>query len=235
MYAVATFLVVAVITTAFGQLATGALIATGMPPDLAGFQARSALSTTGFTTTEAENVLNHPTRRKIIAATMFVGSLGTPTLVVTVLVGFMAPGPGSTTERTLVAFSGIVAILLVILNRPVRRRLVAAGQRYAARRLIPALSGRPTVLLELAGGYEVESMQVVAEPDGTVRGLRGLEQTMEGVKVLGVRRGAEFFGEPPVDVTLTIGDELIVYGHRDRLDAISGPQSPSPSSDRRSG
>ena len=91
MYAVATFLVVSVITLAFGQLATGALIATGVPPEIAAFQARSAFSGAGFTTTEAENVVNHPLRRRIIATTMFVGSLGTPTLVVTVLVACYLP------------------------------------------------------------------------------------------------------------------------------------------------
>lgn len=220
MYAIATFLVVAVITTAFGQLATGALIATGLPPEIAAFQARSAFSGAGFTTTEAENVVNHPTRRRIIATTMFVGSLGTPTLVVTVLVGLVAPGPGSTTERSLVAVSGIAAILLAILNRPIRSLLVSAGRRYSARRLLPALGDDQEVLLTLGDDYEVKTLGIAGDPDDAARGLRGLENTLAGVKVLGVRRGREFFGEAPVDVTLAAGDELIVYGRRERLDAI---------------
>ena len=94
MYAIATFFVVAVLSIGFTRMAAGALIATGLPPEVASFQARSAFSGAGFTTTEAENVVNHPARRKIIGTTMFVGNLGTPTLVVTVLVGFLAPGPG---------------------------------------------------------------------------------------------------------------------------------------------
>lgn len=223
MYAVATFLVVAVFTTAFGQMATGALIATGVPPDVAAFQARSAFSGAGFTTKETENVINHPVRRRIISTTMFVGSLGTPTLVVTVMIGLIAPGPGSTTERSLVVISGICGVLLAILNRPVRKRLVAYGQRYATRRLIPALSEKPSVLLELGHGYEVEEFRLAEDPDETVRGLRGLDQALVGVKVLGVRRGDEFFGEQPVDITLASGDELIVYGHRDQLNGIHAP------------
>ena len=99
MYAITTFLIVAVVSLVFGQLATGALIATGVPPEIAAFQARSAFSGAGFTTTETENVVNHPVRRRIVAATMLVGSLGTPTLVVSVLAGLIAPGPGSTTLR----------------------------------------------------------------------------------------------------------------------------------------
>ena len=138
MYAVATFLVVAVITLAFGQLATGALIATGVPPEIAAFQARSAFSGAGFTTTEAENVVNHPARRRIIATTMFAGSLGTPTLVVTVLLGFVAPGPGSTVERTLAFLAGAFLIVTTLLNKFVRGWLVRVGNRYTARRLQPA-------------------------------------------------------------------------------------------------
>jgi hypothetical protein len=221
MYAVATFLIVAVITIVFGQLATGALIATGLPPEIAAFQARSAFSGAGFTTTEAENVVNHPARRRIISTTMFVGSLGTPTLVVTVLVGLIAPGPGSTEERVLVLLSGMAAIGLAVANRPIKRQLVRVGRHYAARRLLPALDRRAEVLLTLPDGYKVESHRLVAQPEETVRGLRGLEQALLGVKVLGVRRGAEFFGTPPVDITLSIGDELVVYGHRDQLDRLA--------------
>ena len=43
MYAVATFLIVAVISMVFGLMATGALIATGVPPEVASFQALSLI------------------------------------------------------------------------------------------------------------------------------------------------------------------------------------------------
>jgi uncharacterized protein with PhoU and TrkA domain len=88
---------------------------------------------------------------------------------------------------------------------------------------MPALSDRHVVLLELGDAYEIEAHRIAVTPEVTVRGLRGLEQSLEGVKVLGVRRGDEYFGEPPVDVTLSAGDELIVYGRRDVLDRIGQP------------
>ena len=99
VYAVATFVIVAVISMLFTRLTTGALIATGTPSGVARFQARSAFTGAGFTTVEAENVVNHPVRRRIIFTSMLVGNLGTPTLVVTVILGLVAPGPGDTTER----------------------------------------------------------------------------------------------------------------------------------------
>ena len=215
MYAVATFFVVAVISVAFTKLATGALIATGVPPESASFQARSAFSGAGFTTNEAENVVNHRVRRRIIGTTMFVGSLGTPTLVLTVLIGFIAPGPGSTTERALVTTSGVLLILIGVLNRPVQRRLERVGQRYVHRRLIPALSSDRLDLLTLSDGFAVQAVKLEVTPEESVRSLRGLAAAFPDVTILGVRRGETYFGAPPVDIRLVCGDELIVYAHRE--------------------
>ncbi len=217
MYAIATFLVVAAITLVFTRLATGALIATGMPPHIASFQARSAFSGAGFTTTEAENVVNHPTRRRIIMAAMFVGALGTPTIVVTVLIGFVAPGPGSTRDRTLVAVAGVVLVLLAVLNRPVTGALERLGQRYAQSRLSSALEGSGHELLSLDDDFVVAAAAVGEESSDAPRSLRGLDRALPGVTVLGVRRGHKLIGESPADVTLQQGDALIVFGRRDRV------------------
>jgi hypothetical protein len=211
MYAVTTFLVVAVITVAFTKLATGALIATGVPPAAAAFQARSAFSGAGFTTTEAENVVNQPVRRRIIGTTMLVGSLGTPTLVVTVLLGIVAPGPGSTTMRVLVTVSGLFILVMALTNKPVTQWLVGVGQRYVRRHLVPALSERRENLLMLSDQFAIQSVRLEATVE-EARSLRGMAHALPGLTVLGVRRDGEFFGEPPVDIDLLEGDELILYG-----------------------
>ncbi len=215
MYAVATFLVVAVITVAFTKLATGALIATGVPPESAAFQARSAFSGAGFTTSEAENVVNHRVRRRIIGTTMFVGSLGTPTLVLTVLVGFVAPGPGSTTERVLVTISGLFLIVMAVFNKPSQRWLQGVGQGYVQRRLAPSLASDRIDLLVLSDEFAVQAVRLETTPEESVRSLRGLAQAFPDVTILGIRRGRDYFGAPPVDVDLQAGDELIMYAHRD--------------------
>jgi Trk-type K+ transport system membrane component len=222
MYAIATFLVVAVFTMVFGRLATGALIATGVPPEIAAFQSRSAFSGAGFTTTETESVINHPMRRKIISTTMFVGSLGTPTLIVAVLIGFMAPGPGSTTERTLVTISGIVLIAMLIGNRPATDFLVKVGHRYANKRLIPVLSDSFETLLTLGDDFAVGSISLAADPADTYRSLRGLDEAVRGVRVLGIRRGDEYFGETPIDIELRQGDEILVYARLDQINSMIG-------------
>ena len=222
MYAIATFLVVAVFSMVFGRLATGALIATGVPPEIAAFQSRSAFSGAGFTTVETESVINHPTRRKIISTTMFVGSLGTPTLIVAVLVGFVAPGPGSTRERTLVVISGIVLMAMVLGNRPATNFLVKVGNRYANKRLIPVLSDNFETLLALGDDFAVGSISLTADPADTYRSLRGLDEAVRGVRVLGIRRGNEYFGETPIDIELREGDEILVYARLDQINSMIG-------------
>ena len=214
MYAVTTFLVVAVITVAFTKLATGALIATGVPPEAAAFQARSAFSGAGFTTIEAENVVNQPVRRRIIGTTMLVGSLGTPTLVVTVLIGMIAPGPGSTTMRVLVSVSGLFLVVMTLTNKPVTRWLVGVGRRYVQQHLVPALSEQRENLLMLSDEFAIQSVRLEASVEET-RSLRGMAHALPGLTVLGVRRGQEFYGEPPVDIDLVEGDELILFGRCD--------------------
>ena len=186
----------------------------GVPPEIASFQARSAFSGAGFTTAEAENVINHPTRRKIIATTMFVGSIGTPTLIVTVLVGFLASGAGSTAERTLIVVAGLLLLALAIANKPAERLLTRLGERYAQRRLLPALEGEVDELLVLDGDFVVASRRVGHDPKQAQRSLRGLDEAFRGCTVRGVRQADRFVGEPPADIDLRAGDSIIVYGRR---------------------
>ena len=53
-----------------------ALWLTGLPRDAARFQARSAFTTTGFTTPQAALVVNHPERRRVISVLMILGNAG---------------------------------------------------------------------------------------------------------------------------------------------------------------
>ena len=48
------------------RIATTALSLTGLSWEAAKFQARSAFTGTGFTTSEAERVVDHPVRRRVI-------------------------------------------------------------------------------------------------------------------------------------------------------------------------
>jgi Trk-type K+ transport system membrane component len=60
-----------------------ALMMTGMDQRRARFQALSLFSGTGFTTREAETIVNHPQRRQIATWLMILGNAGIVTVIVT--------------------------------------------------------------------------------------------------------------------------------------------------------
>ena len=222
MYAVATFVIVAIISMLFTRLATGALIATGLPPEVAAFQSRSAFTGAGFTTVEAENVVNHAVRRRVIATTMLVGNLGTPTLIVTVLVGLIGPGPADTTERLVVTVGSLVVLLVLLSLKPVTQFFVGIGERYAQRRLMPALSGEPIELLDVGDGQVLAEVGVAGGSELGPRSLRGLDAALPGLKLLAVRQrsGGGLLTEPPEDLDLRSGDSLILFGARERVQRL---------------
>jgi len=221
MYAVATFLIVALMSMLFTRIITGALITTGMPPETASFQARSAFTGAGFTTTEAENVVNHTERRKLISLTMFVGNLGVPTLVVTVLLGLLAPGPGETSTRLLVLSAGLAVIVFLAFTKPVTRWFVSLGQKATRPLLQRALTGQAVAEYYLSPETAIYSLPL--SEDVPLRSIRGVQQAMPHLKVLGVRpagRLGGFVSGPPVDVQLQADDELIVLADQDEISAL---------------
>ena len=231
MYAIATFLLVALITLIVNRLATGVLIATGLPLSIARFQARSAYSGTGFTTTESENVVNHPIRRRVLYTLMMVGNLGTPTLVVTIVLGFVAPGPGDTLERLFGLAGAMVVLLLAMSSPPVTRWLEHLGQRYGSRRIREALAEEDEVLVDLGDGFVVSRIPLIDTPgDTAIRSLRAMRDHLGDVDVLGVHQidgpDGNYLGRAPTDIELAAGDALVVHGRRDEVRRlVSGPTS----------
>ena len=89
MLAVFTLFIIIVLSIIINRVATIALVHTGLPIDSASFQARSALTGAGFTTTESEEVMNHPVRRKIIGWLMLIGNAGIVTIISTLILTFI--------------------------------------------------------------------------------------------------------------------------------------------------
>jgi Trk-type K+ transport system membrane component len=67
-------LIFAVVWLLIYWLGSIALEATGLERSKARFQTLSALTGTGFTTRQAESVVNHPKRRRIVAWLILIGT-----------------------------------------------------------------------------------------------------------------------------------------------------------------
>lgn len=89
MLAVVSFLIIIAISLLIVRVATVALTLTGLTEEVARFQARSALSGTGFTSREAEMVVSHPVRRRIISFLILLQNARLITAITTLLLSFI--------------------------------------------------------------------------------------------------------------------------------------------------
>lgn len=188
-----------------------ALELTGMSPDKARFQALSAFTNTGFTTTDAEDVVNVPIRRRIISFMIILGHAGT--------VSVMAALATSLLQRDFLHFSlnvAILAVALVVFYRIARSRGLTGRLSKLLRRWIhdhyhievPAVDE----LLDVAEGFGV--VRVVLEEDSPVLGrpLHDLDLKARKIQILSINRAGEVTTVPKGDSVLAAGDLVICYG-----------------------
>jgi len=103
---------------------------TGMEPKMAMFQSLSAFTNTGFTTSSAESVVQHPTRRLIASILIFSGYIGIVGFIVTLIRSF-AVESGTwlpTLVRLVFILLGIYALYFIFIVTPPGKKL---GERFA--------------------------------------------------------------------------------------------------------
>jgi hypothetical protein len=214
--AVATVLIVLTVSLLIARVGAVALALTGMSRESARFQARSAFFGVGFTTGEAEAVVNHPVRRRIIMWLIVLGNAGVITVLGSLLISFAGNG-GATLGHVAMLVAGMALLGIVSASRPVDRvltRLIRSGLARWTALDVRDYSG----LLELGGGYAVA--ELVVEPQDWIAGRSLGELTLrdEGVVVLGIRRpGGRYIGAPDGHTRIGPGDQLTLYGQEDRV------------------
>lgn len=226
MYGVVLLLVVAMLSLLITRIATIALTATGMSRPSARFQARSALSGVGFTTTESEAVVAHPARRRIIMSLMLVGSVGLATSIAGILGGLVSKADATDrVTRGVVLLAGLGVIYWVSTSSRVDRRLSSVIGRGLAR--FTDLDVRDyAALLHVSGEYEVKEMLADADAWITGRTLGELRLRDEGILVLGIVRGdGSYLGVPTKQTRIDPGDTLILYGRDGRFAELTTRQA----------
>ena len=222
MVAVITLVVIVTLGLLITRIATVALTMTGMSLEHARFQARSAFTGTGFTTSEAEAVVGHPVRRRIVMVLMLVSGAGAVSVIGTLILGFAGVDSASGgLTRAAVIVGSMVGLLLLFRSPPVDRGL---------RRLIERVLRRTTdlelrdyaALLHLRGQWRVASLPVGEDDWIAARPLGQLRLPEEGVAVLGVERSeGSWVGAPSEDIRLQVGDVVVLYGRAPVLDDIA--------------
>jgi len=220
MVALITLLLVILFSIIVVRIGTVALKMTGLPKEIAAFQAQSAFSGTGFTTSESEVVVSHPVRRKIIRILMLLGSAGIASAMATLVLTFV----GRTVEE--MAYRGLwLAIGLLALYLFARSKLI---DKWMGKLFEKALDRWTTIrvydyeqLLGLSKGYTISQFKVKEDSWLAGKTLKELELEREGIIVLGIYRrvnGKErYLGAPKGDTRIEVGDTIICYGHEEAI------------------
>ena len=98
MAALVSVFAIVVLSLLITRFAVLVLVVTGLSWESARFQARSALTGSGFTTSESEAVVDHPVRRRVIMRLMLIGNAGIVTVIASLVLSFRG---GSADERLL--------------------------------------------------------------------------------------------------------------------------------------
>jgi len=226
MIAVSTLLVVLFISLIVVRVASVALTLSGMSREAARFQARSAWTGTGFTTEEAEAVLRHPVRRRIISLLMQLRGVGLVTAASTLMLSFVnVNDPLQGVERFAILVAGLVAIFLLArsswVDNALSRAIAWALKRYSD------LDTRDYAgLLHLAGDYAIMELEVQKEGWLAGKRLEELRLADEGILVLGMTSpDGSYIGAPRGETVIEPGQILILYGQSPSLAELGSRKS----------
>lgn len=213
MAAAISLLVAVTLSILITRVATVALSLTGLSREVSRFQARSAFSGVGFTTTEAESVMNHPVRRRIIMLLILLGSAGVISVIATFILSFVgSSGPADAAGRGAVLLGGLVVLLAVARSQLVDRWLSRVIER-ALKRFTKLDVRDYASLLRLSGNWNVAELEVREEDWLAGRMLKEVDLPHEGVLVLGIERSdGRWVGAPKGTSRLRPGDTVLVYG-----------------------
>lgn len=226
MTAIITLLVITAVSLLVVRAGSMALMMTGLSWDTASFQSYSAFFGVGFTTREAEMVVNHPIRRRIIRDLILAGNIGLTSALATAVATMLQ---SSGVVHPLVAVMAIIAgvgILIYLSHlRFVQRILDHVIQKSLERAgMIRVLDYE--LLLRIASGYSVSEIELTEETPIVGKSLRESRPWDQHVVILAIKRNGQLLpGIPNRNELLLPGDVVTAYGEEINLRRLLQPQA----------
>lgn len=196
-----------------------ALWMTGLPEHVARFQARSAFTTTGFTTPEASLVVNHPRRRRIIGILMTLGNAGIISLMATVILSYAHFDVSIETLAQEVLWIILLAAVLWVVG------ISKWTDRHMTRFIYWCLRDRTRLeaervesLLLLPNGYQIAAITL---RDGSLVDVLSKSRAAgRHMIVLGVLHSDNSYTSAPLeDAPAQATDRVLLYGRTRDLEA----------------
>lgn len=220
--AIIALVLILIIGTLVNRVATAMLVFTGMSRDMARFQARSASSLCGYTTSESESMVNHPVRRRILGTLILMGSVGFVSTTAAVLSGAstVSDGESSPLFRIGVLLAILIALWFLVrskfLDDLLFRWISSALKRFTHLEVHDYVN-----LLQLGKDYSVTEIRLAEGDWLTGTRLDELRLGDIGIHVLAIHRAdGEFLGVLSGETYLLPGDRIILYGRRSVIEAL---------------
>ncbi len=220
MIAVGSLLLVVALSLLIIRIGTIAFLMTGLSEEVSKFQALSAFSGAGYTTTEAESIVKYPERRRVATILIRLGSIGAVTSIATLLLSFVGAGE-TTLSRFLVLIAGVFLLILLTRSKTFHNLLTPMIERLLAKYTKLDLRDYAD-LLNLREDYRIVELDIKEDTWLINKTIDELDLADEGVLVLGVERpGKGYIGAPASDLKLLSGDHITLYGRESRLQELS--------------
>jgi hypothetical protein len=216
-------IMVLVIAAIIVKIAAVALNLTGLDEKTAFFQALSAFTGTGYTTQDAELVVRHELRRKIVIFLMITGNAGLVSVITSLVLAFIftfKEGGSTFIIGNIVAiFLAIAALAVLSNNRWVRKFINRQIKDNLSR--TQTFTKRPVEeIFRLAKGYGIAEVTLGPNCLEIGKTLAGSSLRKQEILILAIERGSSIIPAPHADDRLNLNDTLICYGNLDNISRI---------------
>lgn len=194
---------------------------TGIPWERAKFQALSCFTNCGFTTSEAEDIVKHPLRRRIASYLIILGNAG----IVTTVGTFASTIVGTNLTQALVNV-GVMSVGLAALAGIARLRFFREKLHFGLQRsLSKRFDFAPTTeaMLRFDEGYCLTRFKLPSDSPAVGVPLRELNLQGRLVQILAIERGHQFKPIPTGNDRLEADDILIIYGTEATVEDVFHP------------
>jgi len=220
MSGIALIIAVVFVSVMIIKVAAVALRLTGLDERTASFQALSALTGTGFTTREAELVINHPMRRKIISVLMITGNAG----MVVVIAGLVSSFLAVTSFWAILWFVALILALYVIFRIATQTRIARLLSKKIEEKLRERFKLQKRAIgrvLDLGEDFGIAEITLHEVSSSVGKTLATSDLGKKKILVLAIERDEEKILVARGNHKLHAGDNLICYGSFTEMNTIS--------------
>ena len=224
LFSLLTIITLSIIVIRIGAIA---LELTGLPSEIAAFQAQSAFSGTGYTTSESESIVNHPVRRRIVRILIMFGSAGLTSTIATFILTFIGESNQSITLRF--CFLSLGVLIIYILSRSqslyqtMKVLILKMLKRHTSLHIIDYQE-----VFGLSKGYTIARFKVKKNSWMKNKTLKELKLSSEGILIFSIQRRIKdedkFIGVPISSTITKAGDILTCYGQAEAIKRLSTRQ-----------